>query len=137
MGRFDRFNATFHPIPTVMLGLGISSLFTDPSWNHWVLALAFAWVYSTATRLFERLVGRATVEVTIGWIRSTLLVAVGAGLGAGHARIPASFVGVAALMVFAVVFAWMLTAWWQRWSERQVYRGTVVEMVVDPGELDA
>ena len=137
MGRFDRFNATFQPIPTVMLGFGFSSLFTDPWWPLWVLTLAFAGVYAAATRLFERLVGRQAAVFNPGWIRSTLLVAVGAGLGAGHALIPTSVVGVAVLMMFAVVLAWMLTAWWQRWVERQIYRDTLVEMVVDPEKLDA
>ena len=133
---FDRFNATYQPIPTVGLGLGLSSFFADSSWDLWVLTMAFAWVYSAATGLFERIVARATVATGQGWIRSTLLVAVGMGLGVGHALIPASLVGVAVLMVFAVVLAWMFTAWWQRWVERRVYRGTFSRPMIEPEGLE-
>ena len=138
MGRFRSVGAAFQDASAVMVGVGFTSFWTDGSWNLWPVTLTFAGVLATATMLFDRLAGPTVGADFPMWIRNMLLAAIGAGLGSGQLWLaPVQGVRFGALMLFAVLFAWILAAWRQRWGERRVYRATLRQEPADPDTLEA
>lgn len=138
MERLRAWGTAAQQVSAVLLGVAITSGFFDSSWYLVLTTIAFAFVYSKALRLFDELAASAGGANFPYWFRSVFSVAVGAGLGAAPAWLPdVDVVRFTALMVMAVILAWVLAAWRQRWGEGRVYRGTLVEMVADPKELDA
>lgn len=138
MGRSRAAGVAFQDASAVMVGVGFTSFWTDASWNLWLVSLAFAGVMAAATMLFDRLAGPADGANLPMWIRNMLLAATGAGLCAGQLWLaPVEGIRFAMLMLFAVLLAWILAAWGQRWGERRVYRGTLDQPAVDPEEFEA
>ena len=138
MGRSGSVGAAFQDIATVMLGAGITSFLTERSLYLWLVALVFAGVLATATMLFDRLASPVRGFDTAGWIRSALMAAVGAAVGAGQLWLaPVEGMRVIVLMLLAVLFAWILAAWRQRWGERRVYRAALRELGEDPQPLES
>ena len=138
MGRFQAVNAAFQDASAVMLGVSIPSFWTDASWNLWLVSLTFAGVIAAATMLFDRLTDPAVGANVPVWARNVLLAAVGAGVGAGQLWLaPVDGFRFAVLMLSAVLLAWILAAWRQRWGEQRVYRATLRELVEDPDSFEA
>ena len=137
MGRSGSVGAASQDIASVMLGAGITSFLTDARYM-WLVALVFAGVLATATMLFDRLASPVRGFDTAGWIRSALMAAIGAGVGAGQLWLaPVEGMRLIVLMLLAVLFAWILAAWRQRWGERRVYRAALRELVEDPQPLES
>lgn len=137
MGRFQAVNAVAQDASAVMLGVSITSFWTDASWNLWLVSLTFAVVVAAAKLLFDRVAGPAVGANGPIWARNMLLAAAGAGMGTGQLWLaPVDGFRFAMLMLSAVFVAWLLAAWRQRWGERRVYRATLRESVEDPDSLE-
>lgn len=133
MERLLAWGTSAQQISAVMLGAALTSGFFDSSWLLVLTTLAFAFVYSKALTLFDELAASAGGANFPYWFRSVFSVVTGAGLGAASVWMPTvNGVRFMALMVIAVIFAWILAAWRQRWGEGRVYRGTLKQPVVDP-----
>ncbi len=138
MGRFRSVSTAFQDASAVMVGVGVTSFLPDGSWDLWPVTLTFAGVLAAATMLFDRLAGPTVGADLPRWIRDILLVAIVAGLGSGQVWLaPVEGVRFVVLMLFAVLFAWILAAWRQRWGERRVYRAMLRQEPTDSDTLEA